>query len=328
MKRYDRQIKASVFGEQGQKQLSYAKFLIVGAGALGSTICEMLARSGAGELIVCDMDIVSLSNLHRQSLYDESDVDAYTLKVDAVKQHIARINSEVVVTPIPEEITSDNLAYLIKTYEPTIVLDGTDNFVTRYIINDVCHQLKTPWIYGACLSTKGTVFAIDYTAACLRCILPDPPETGQNCALEGILPQTAHLTASMQVSEVIKYISDGSFTNQFITFDSYTLKFKSTDATLFKNTHCRTCGTHDYPSLTSGPKYVTKMCHGKYSVKLPNDIFTRSYPNIMKSTPYFKLIKHGNITIHILKDGRTIIYNVFSSEEAKAVIKTQFSISI
>ncbi|ARQ05895.1 Molybdopterin-synthase adenylyltransferase [Macrococcoides canis] len=328
MSRYDRQIKAIQFGEQGQVNLSKSKFLIIGAGALGSTISEMLARSGAGEIIVCDMDIVSLSNLHRQSLYDETDVHQYELKVDAVKRHLSRINSEVTVTAIPEEITSDNLKQLIEKFQPTIVIDGTDNFITRYVINDICHQFSTPWVYGACLGSKGTVYAIDYSVACLRCILPDPPDTGQNCSLEGILPQTAHLTASLQVSEVMKYIAEGHFSNHFITFDSFSMDFKSTDATFFRNNNCKTCATHDYPAIMRGPRYVTKMCYGKYSIKLPSDVFYKEIPYIVKETPSFKLIKVDHVTVHLLKDGRIIIYDVYSSEEAKSVIFNLFSISV
>ncbi len=328
MRRYDRQIKASQFGEQGQDNLSKSKFLIIGAGALGSTISEILARSGAGEIIICDMDIVSLSNLHRQSLYDETDVHQYELKVDAVKRHLSRINKEVKVTPIPEEITSDNLKQLLEKFQPKIVIDGTDNFNTRYVINDICHQFRIPWIYGACLGSKGTVYAIDYSVACLRCLLPDPPDTGENCSLEGILPQTAHLTASLQVSEVMKYIAQGRFSNHFITFDSFNMKFKSTEATFFHNNNCKTCGTHDYPATMSDTHNVTKMCYGKYSIKLPSNIFHKEIPNTVKSTSLFKIIKADHVTVHLLKDGRIIIYDVYSKAEAKSIISSLFTISV
>lgn len=126
----------------------------------------------------------------------------------------------------------------------------------------------------------------------------------------------------------MKYIAQGCFSNHFITFDSFNIKFKSTEATFFHNNNCKTCGTHDYPATMSDTHNVTKMCYGKYSIKLPSNIFHKEIPNTVKSTSLFKIIKVDHVTVHLLKDGRIIIYNVYSKAEAKSIIPSLFAISV
>ncbi|RAI81202.1 HesA/MoeB/ThiF family protein [Macrococcoides goetzii] len=318
--RFDRQIKSPGFGQAAQDKLSSSTFLIIGGGALGSTVSEMLARSGAGHLVICDMDVVSLSNLHRQSLFDEADSTAYSLKVDALASHINRINSNVKVTTISEEVTVNNIESIIERYKPLLVIDGTDNFATRYIINDACHKHNMPWIYGACLNVNGTVYGIE-NQPCLRCILPNEPTTGQDCATSGIMPQTAHLVASIQVSEVMHYISHGHFSGKLTTIDCEKMIFKSRNIDAIHNPACPTCMNKDYPALKQSLSFVTKMCRGKYQTHVSSNLFNTINEYIIHQNEHFKLLSFRERKIHLLSNGRIIVFNVYSSEEATAVIE-------
>ncbi|UTH16434.1 HesA/MoeB/ThiF family protein [Macrococcus epidermidis] len=318
--RFDRQIKSPGFGQKSQDKLSSSTFLIIGGGALGSTVSEMLGRSGAGHLVICDMDVVSLSNLHRQSLFDETDSTAYTLKVDALASHINRINSNVKVTTLSEEVTVNNIESIIEKYKPLLVIDGTDNFATRYIINDACHKHNMPWIYGACLNVYGTVYGIE-NQPCLRCILPNEPTTGQDCAISGIMPQTAHLVASIQVSEVMHYISHGHFSGKLTTIDCEKMIFKSRNIDAIHNPACPTCVNKDYPALKQSLSFVTKMCRGKYQTHVSSNLFNTINEYIIHQNEHFKLLSFREHKIHLLSNGRIIVFDVYSSEEATAVIE-------
>ncbi|TDM49429.1 HesA/MoeB/ThiF family protein [Macrococcoides goetzii] len=317
--RYDRQIKSAAFGQEAQHKLSTSTFLIIGAGALGSTICEMLARSGAAHLVVCDMDVVSMSNLHRQSLYDEADCKSYRLKVDALSYHIQRINRNVKVTTISEEINQHNIKHIIEQYKPIMLIDGTDNFLTRYIINDACNIYNLPWVYGACLNTSGTVYGIE-GSPCLRCILPEEPTTGQDCSLSGILPQTAHIAASLQIAEIMHYIKYGHFTGKLTTFDCNKMNFKSVNIDALCNTSCPTCARKLYPTLTQTLSVITKMCHGKYQTSIDSHLFHAINKHIVHQNEHFKLLSYKNHRIHLLSNGRIIIFDVTSKDEAMNMI--------
>lgn len=317
--RFDRQIKSPNFGQNAQDKLSNSTILIIGGGALGSTVSEMLARSGAGHLVICDMDVVSLSNLHRQSLFDEEDAKHFTLKVEALATHIKRINNEVKVTTVAEEIGADNIEILITEYQPTLLVDGTDNFATRYVINDACDKHKLPWVYGACLGVKGTIYGIE-GSPCLRCILPDEPTTGQDCAISGIMPQTAHMVASMQVSEVMHYISHGAFSGKLTTIDCDQMIFKSRNIDLLHNASCPTCAHKTYPALIHPVGSVTKMCRGKYQTSVDTKIFNAITEHIEHQNEHFKLLKFQDHKIHLLKNGRIIVFDVYSTDDATHII--------
>lgn len=168
MQRYNRQMRYHAFGEDGQIALSNATILILGAGALGSHVAELLARMGAHHLAIVDMDIVELSNLHRQALYTEDDAHHMVPKVHAVKQKIEHINSNVNVQTYYQEIDSTTIEDIFKAVNPDIVIDGMDHFKIRYLINEACHKHHIPWVYGAAVGSKGTVYGIDFKGPCLK----------------------------------------------------------------------------------------------------------------------------------------------------------------
>ena len=216
MSRYERQTRFAPFGEEGQQKLSSSQILIFGAGALGSHIVDQLARMGAHHIAIVDMDIVEISNLHRQTLFDEEDAHTLISKVEAIKHKVNQININVNLTTYDLEVTSSNIENLIKNVEPDIIIDGMDNFKIRYLINEVCHKYQIPWVYGAAVGSKGSVYGIDHQGPCLKCLLQTIPDTGESCAINGVIPPVISMIASYEVAEAVRYLSGKGFSKQLM----------------------------------------------------------------------------------------------------------------
>lgn len=201
--RYSRQIRFREIGEDGQRRLSQSRVAIVGCGALGSTQAELLARAGVGFLRLIDRDYIEWSNLQRQTLYDENDAEAFLPKAAAAANHLRAINSSIEVEPAISDLTAATVGDLLEDVH--LVMDGTDNFETRYLINDfaLCHDI--PWIYGAAAGSYGLKMPIvPGKTCCLRCMLPEPPVGAQEtCETSGILGPITTTIAAMQVADAL-----------------------------------------------------------------------------------------------------------------------------
>jgi adenylyltransferase/sulfurtransferase len=205
--RYSRQARFSGIGAAGQERLRAGRVLVVGCGALGTVAVDLLARAGVGHVTVVDRDVVERSNLQRQLLFDEADAAAGTPKAVAAAEAVARINSEVEVRPIVADVTPDNVERIVG--EAQVVIDGTDNFETRYLINDAAVKLGKPWIYGGCIGSQGMMLPIlPGDTPCLRCVVEDspPPGTSPTCETAGILGSTVNIVASFQATEAFKIL--------------------------------------------------------------------------------------------------------------------------
>lgn len=206
--RYIRQTVYAPLGVDGQRRLQAARALVCGCGALGSTLANQLARAGVGRLRIVDRDVVDFPNLHRQILFDEDDARRSRPKALAAAEHLARINSGVSIEPIVGEIDPSSVERLLDGVDA--VVDGTDNFPTRFLINDAAVKHRVPWIYGGCVGTEGQVMAIiPGQTPCLRCLLPEcPPAEGlPTCPTHGILGPTVGVIASLEAIEAIKLLS-------------------------------------------------------------------------------------------------------------------------
>ena len=184
--RYSRQTRFPPFGSEGQRRLGGSSVLLVGVGALGTSLADTLVRAGVGRIWLVDRDIVELSNLQRQLLYTEDDVDRP--KAVAAAEHLRRINSDVDVRPLAEDFGPD--VYGDLEAKPDLILDGTDNFATRFLINDLALRDGVPWIYGGVVGSKGTAMVIlPGVTPCIRCLMPIPPATGETetCETAGVL---------------------------------------------------------------------------------------------------------------------------------------------
>ncbi len=215
-------------GESGQARLRAATVAVMGCGGLGSAAVNMLARSGVGRIIVVDRDYVELSNLQRQVMFDEADVKAKVPKVIAAVRAVERINSEVWVQPVVADISPANIEQIIG--DADVLIDGTDNFETRYLVNDACVKLGIPWVYGGAIGATGmTTTILPGDTACLRCLFPDPPpsETVVTSEAAGILASVVMTVSAIQWTETIKIlVGDREHLNHdLLAFDLWTNDF-------------------------------------------------------------------------------------------------------
>ncbi|HOX45105.1 MAG TPA: ThiF family adenylyltransferase [Myxococcota bacterium] len=206
--RYSRQVLFAPVGPEGQRRIRASQVTLLGCGALGSTLANTLVRAGVGRLTIIDSDRLELSNLQRQTLFDEAQAAAGAFKAEAARERLAQINREVEVTARTERAGRDNLARLVG--RPDLVLDATDNFATRYLLNDLCVRDGLAWIYGGCAAAYGVCMPVlPHETPCLRCLFPEPPppEHAPTANTVGILAPIAHAVASLQAAEALKLLS-------------------------------------------------------------------------------------------------------------------------
>jgi molybdopterin/thiamine biosynthesis adenylyltransferase/molybdopterin converting factor small subunit len=245
VKRYSRHIILSEVGGKGQRRLLESKVLVIGAGGLGSPVALYLAAAGVGTLGIADFDRVDLSNLQRQILHGESDLDR--LKVDSAEDAILEVNREVQVRKHTDRLSSENALGILAGYD--LIVDGTDNFPTRYLVNDACVLLEKPVVYGSILRFEGqcTVFAPG--RGCYRCLFatPPPPGTVPSCAEAGVLGVLPGIVGSMQAVETIKWILGigEPLVNRLMLFDALSMEFR--EVKIKRNPACPVCG--DSPTI-------------------------------------------------------------------------------
>lgn len=233
--RYIKQIMFEKIGKAGQDLLKKSRVTIIGLGALGTRSAELLARAGIGNLILIDRDIVELSNLQRQTLFKESDVNKP--KAFAAKSHLEEINSEIKITAIFKDINYKNIESNIKG---NLILDCTDNLETRFLINEFSIEKNIAWIFASVIGSSGMLFNfIPNKTPCFKCIFSEPEITLDTCDTEGIINTTASLISSMQVTEAFKILTKQSYVKELIYFDLWKNKLVKTKIKKLQN--CETC---------------------------------------------------------------------------------------
>jgi molybdopterin/thiamine biosynthesis adenylyltransferase len=264
--RYSRQILYAGVGEQGQQRLLDARVAVAGCGALGSFQAGALARAGVGFLRLIDRDYVELSNLQRQWLFDECDVEQAMPKAAAAARKIAGINSSVRVEPLVTDLTPSNVEELLDDVD--VILDGTDNFETRYLINDFAVQRGVPWVYGAAVGSYGiTMPVIPGRTACLRCVYPDPPPGAQpTCETAGVLGSVTAVIASLQVSEAIKILCGAQPARKITTVDVWSGEIRQVEQP-DPVAECPACGRREFPYLTGQRRAPVSLC-GQNAVQI------------------------------------------------------------
>ena len=238
--RYSRQIILKNIGTFGQKKILKAKVLIVGAGGLGCPIADLLTRSGVGEIGIIDYDKINLSNIHRQTLYSTKDVNKY--KVDVVKKRLNLINKDVKINTYNKKANEKNLNNIIKKYD--IIVDGSDNFKTKFLINKFSLKLRKILIVGAISKFDGHIFTFDFKSKkspCLKCFYQtEPSDDILNCETEGILGSTANIVGAIQVNEIIKKILNigNDLKSSILILDLLNLNFRKVLFKKRKNCIC------------------------------------------------------------------------------------------
>lgn len=206
--RYRKQMLFAPVGESGQQMLNDSSVLVLGCGALGTVIADGLVRSGIGTVRIVDRDFVELSNLQRQVLFDEQDVEQHLPKAIAAQNKLQQINSQINIEAVVSDVSSSNILELMQGM--SVVIDGTDNFETRLLLNDASLETGIPWINGGCVGSHGQVMTIvPGKTPCFRCLLPETPAPGETatCETAGVLGPAVHVVASIQVTEAIRFLT-------------------------------------------------------------------------------------------------------------------------
>jgi adenylyltransferase/sulfurtransferase len=266
--RYSRQVLFRGIGVEGQRKLTASHIAIVGCGATGSALASLLARAGVGTIRIIDRDYVEPSNLQRQSLFDEADAAESLPKAIAAARKIAAFNSEIVIEPRVADLIPSNIGVLLEAAQ--LILDGTDNFETRYLINDFAVKNSLPWIYTAAVGSYGvTLNVLPGKTACLACIFSDPPQgTFETCETAGVLNSAVNLAASIAATEAVKLLvgADNRLRRTLLSFDVWRNE-RAEVAADHPQAGCRACGEHEFPHLAGeGHPHIT-LC-GRNSVQI------------------------------------------------------------
>ena len=317
--RYSRQILFREIGREGQERLLVSRVLLVGCGALGAAHAEMLARAGVGKLRILDRDYVEYTNLQRQTLYKESDADDRLPKAIAAKNRIAEINSEIEVEAIVADVNHSNIESLIDRCD--LVLDGSDNFQVRYLLNDACVKHDKTWIYGAAVSSYGTTMTvIPGKTPCLRCIFDEMPDAGSSptCDTSGVIMPIIATVSATQVAEALKLLV-GDFDalhGSLMQFDMW-----ANDRQRIKlgepNADCKTCGQRNFEFLdTETPAFSAVLC-GRNAVQIAPpaaivlDLETLAdrlqYSVAVNVNDYLLRFTTGEHEVTVFRDGRAIV---------------------
>lgn len=266
--RYSRQARFAPLGPQGQQRVEQARVAIVGLGALGSVQAELLARAGVGTLRLIDRDFVELSNLQRQTLYDESDAAAALPKAVAAARRLAQVNSGIETEPVVADLSPANIEELFEGVN--LILDATDNFETRYLINDFAVREAVPWIYGAAVGSYGIKLAVaPGITACFRCVYPDPPRGAQpTCETEGVLGPATSAIASLQAGDALKILALGaeSVAARMTTIDVWSGAIRQTAAPA-RDPDCPCCARRQFPYLDGKHRAPISLC-GRNAVQI------------------------------------------------------------
>src|SRR5271157_4504383 len=266
--RYSRQVLFREIGAEGQKKLSQSRVAIVGCGATGSALASLLSRSGVGTLRILDRDYVEPSNLQRQSLFDENDARESVPKAIAAARQIARFNSQIAVEPHVADLIPANIDSLLGGCD--LILDGTDNFETRYLINDYALKNSVAWIYAAAVGSYAvTMNVLPGETACLACIFPESPRgTIETCETAGILNSAVNLVASIAASEALKFLvgARSKMRRTLLSWDVWSNEQAEVGASSAR-TGCRVCGERNFVHLAGEGRPHITLC-GRNSVQI------------------------------------------------------------
>lgn len=271
--RYSRQVVLPEVGPMGQQRLIESAVLVVGCGALGGHLAQTIVRAGVGRVGLVDRDFPELHNLQRQTLFDEDDVEACIPKAEAAARHLRKVNRNVVLEPHVADVGPRNVESLVRGFD--LVLDGTDNFETRYVLNDACVKQGVPWVYGGVLGTTGTTMAVlPGDGPCLRCILPEPPPPGSapTCETAGVLNTIPAMVAALQCTEAFKILTGTAPGGFLVSIEAW--KNRLLQVQLDRRPDCRTCVLREFEFLDpSAVAWVTRLC-GSHLVQVepPGDI--------------------------------------------------------
>jgi molybdopterin/thiamine biosynthesis adenylyltransferase len=326
--RYSRQILFSGIGAEGQRRLAQSHVAIVGCGATGSALAGLLARAGVGTLRIIDRDYIEASNLQRQSLFDEADAAASLPKAIAAARRIAAFNSEIVVQPEVADLTPENIDRLLAGSQ--LLLDGTDNFETRYLLNDFAVQRGLAWIYCAAVGGYGlTMNVLPGETACLACLFPESPRgVLETCETAGVLGPAVSLIASAAATEALKLLT-GARKQMRRTLLSWDVWSNSTSALQAgaPRPDCRACGRRDFVHLAGEGRPHVTLC-GRNSVQIHERSRPMDFAAMSERLKPHGTVRHNEFVLKfwhepyemtLFPDGRAIIKGTSDTAVARSL---------
>ena len=315
--RYSRQILFKEIGAEGQHKLSRARVVIVGCGATGSVLASLLARAGVGVMRIIDRDYVEPSNLQRQSLFDEDDARDSVPKAIAAARQIARFNSEIVVEPQVADLIPQNAEPLLGSAD--LILDGTDNFETRYLINDYAVKNSLPWIYAAVVGSYAvTMNILPGETACLACIFPESPRgTVETCETAGILNSTVYLVASIAATEALKLLVGArvKMRRTLLSWDVWSNEQAEVVAAS-PRAGCRACGEREFPHLAGEGRPHITLC-GRNSVQIHERERPVDFAEISARLNPLGSVRHNSFVLKFWRDP----YEITLFPDGRAIVK-------
>ena len=341
LQRYAKQIQFPDFGIEAQRNLSGGCALIIGCGALGSVSANLLARAGVGKVVLIDRDFVELSNLQRQSLYEESDIGQPKSIVAAARLRLA--NSQISIDAKVLDLTYRNIESLLVDHEGgnLVVIDGTDNFETRFLINDACVKHGVPWMYGGCLGAEGQAMTIiPRDTPCLHCLMldgPPPPGTTETCDTAGIMSSIINVIASIQSNEALKILSGRS---RFISrglqvVDLWTNRFHTMNVSQLRDKiDCPCCHRDEFSWLAGrhGSQSIVLCGRDAVQVSFPDrpavdlQAVAKKIANLgeVQVNEYLLRLKVEGYVLTLFADGRAIINGTEEESIAKKLYAQYF----
>jgi len=300
---------------------------------LGSVIAEQLVRAGVGFLRIADRDVVELTNLQRQILFDENDVAEQTPKAVAAARRLGEINSEVRIEPLVCDVHAGNIEALA---DCDLILDGADNVETRYLINDVSVKQALPWVYGACVGAEGRCMAIwPPTDACLRCVFPQPPSAAElpTCDTSGVLGAAAAIVASLQVTAAIRLLLGDHRDQELVSVAVWSNRFRTISLAEAKRPDCPSCGLRQFEFLNTPTAGRSASLCGRNAIQVrpsrtadPLDLAAvaakLSTAGAVQKTAYLvrcDLHEPRDLRLTVFPDGRAIVYGTADAERARSV---------
>jgi molybdopterin/thiamine biosynthesis adenylyltransferase len=331
--RYSRQTLFPQIGPSGQDKIGSKHVLIIGAGALGSGSAEMMTRAGVGRLTIVDRDYVEESNLQRQQLYTEEDVREKLPKAAAAEKRLKAINSDVNIKSIIADATPELMEELM-TPGVDLILDATDNFETRMMINDISQKFKIPWIYGACVGSFGMSFTIiPGETPCLNCLLKAIPIQGMTCDTGGIIAPAVGMVIAHQAAEALKILVEDwdALRTGFVSFDLWRNQFSTMKMSKAKDPGCLSCGDHPtFPYLDIENMTKSTVLCGRDTVQirppkqegidlsaLSSSLNALGYE--VKANPYLLSVEYEGTRLVIFSDGRALIHGTKDLKQAKSL---------
>lgn len=314
--RYSRQVLFPEIGREGQQKLATARVAIVGCGATGSAMVSLLGRAGVGTMRIIDRDYVENSNLQRQSLFDESDAAESLPKAIAAARKIAAFNSQIVIEPKVADLAPENIEGLLEGTQ--LILDGTDNFQTRYLINDFSVKNSVPWIYVAAVGSYGaTLNILPRQTACLACLFPDLPRGAfETCETAGILNSAVNLVASIAATETMKLLvgAQNRLRRSLLSFDVW--RNERAEVAASRRPGCRVCDDQDFVHLASAGRPHITLC-GRNSVQIHEQARAIDFPEISVRLKPHGAVRHNDFVLKFWREP----YEITLFQDGRAIIK-------